>query len=509
MTPMRRLSLCVLLLAACDPRAPGAALEAGAPAATLTAAPSQSPPKGPTWLLADVRPGASSSYPDTMVALGSRLVFVADDGVHRARLWTSDGTPAGTALVEPPIEKEGWLVIDSHAIAQTTLFFTFIDHGAFGQELWRTDGTGAGTSRVKDINPGKAGSYPAELTTVGSRVFFTADDGTHGRELWVSDGTDAGTRLVKDIAPNDPPPFPEPGSGITTNAPPDHPVHGVIAAVGERRGYAAKPVALRAAGDRLFFVMENPKSPGTLWSSDGTAEGTAMVAPPPPGQGQIRPFAACAGVLYAFTENLDVQTLWRSDGTAAGTKVVTTFGSPGDNARTKPVTHVDPIAVGSTLFFVMTEEDAFKVKDENAKVASAGIWKTDGTKPGTVRITKRAPSFLTRMNETLYFLHRNALYRSDGSPGSAKLVKELGGSEIALATNGTSLFIGEGNRSHGWRLWKSDGTEAGTVKIDEFAGDPRTGGNAFANNQPFTVLGDIVVFPASRTQADMEPWAAR
>jgi ELWxxDGT repeat protein len=36
----------------------------------------------------------------TAVALGDRLVFAADDGIHGGELWISDGTPAGTMMLK-------------------------------------------------------------------------------------------------------------------------------------------------------------------------------------------------------------------------------------------------------------------------------------------------------------------------------------------------------------------------------------------------------------------------
>ena len=81
------------------------------------------------------------------------------------------------------------------------LFFT-ADDGVNGRELWKSDGTAAGTVLVEDIRLGAGNSsLPSQLTNVNGVLFFTADDGVNGRELWKSDGTAAGTVLVKDISP--------------------------------------------------------------------------------------------------------------------------------------------------------------------------------------------------------------------------------------------------------------------------------------------------------------------
>ena len=39
------------------------------------------------------------------------------------------------------------------------------------------------------------------LTTIGSRVFFSVQSAANGVELWTSDGTAAGTVMVKDVNP--------------------------------------------------------------------------------------------------------------------------------------------------------------------------------------------------------------------------------------------------------------------------------------------------------------------
>ncbi len=50
-----------------------------------------------------------------------------------------------------------------------------------GRELWRSDGTDAGTVLVQDINPGALGSELAELVNVNGELFFWANDGTNGK----------------------------------------------------------------------------------------------------------------------------------------------------------------------------------------------------------------------------------------------------------------------------------------------------------------------------------------
>ena len=71
--------------------------------------------------------------------------------------------------------------------------FAYFDDTVGGvEELWVTDGTAAGTRSVASLGAASI----SNLTTIGSRVFFSIDDGVHGQELWTSDGTAAGTVMV-------------------------------------------------------------------------------------------------------------------------------------------------------------------------------------------------------------------------------------------------------------------------------------------------------------------------
>lgn len=66
-----------------------------------------------------------------------------------------------------------------------TLFFTVEDSTSF-YRLWTSDGTAAGTAQVSNIALGQAayrGAGP-EMIAVNGTLFFRADDGTSGAELW-------------------------------------------------------------------------------------------------------------------------------------------------------------------------------------------------------------------------------------------------------------------------------------------------------------------------------------
>lgn len=64
-----------------------------------------------------------------------------------------------------------------------TLLFT-ADDGSHGYEVWKSDGTEAGTTLVQDIMPGAASSNSSQFTVVDDKVFFAATDDQVGTELW-------------------------------------------------------------------------------------------------------------------------------------------------------------------------------------------------------------------------------------------------------------------------------------------------------------------------------------
>src|SRR5205814_2156640 len=164
-----------------------------------------------------------------------------------------------------------------------------------------------------------------------------------------------------------------------------------------------------------------------LWKSDGTAPGTVVIAKigVPAGEQVV----VGNTLFFAATDNTNGTELWKSDGTPAGTGLVKDIwpGSGGSNPR-------DLVAFGNGIVF-------------NAYNDQYGyeMWKSDGTGAGTVLVKdivpglgSSFPGLFTPFNGFLLFV------ASDAAPGSGT------GSE----------------------LWRTDGTDAGTVPVRDVKPGP-------------------------------------
>jgi len=434
------------------------------------------------------------AFPWDLVPAGNTRYFTAVDDTTGGELWKSDGTEAGTVLVKDIRPGSESSYPQGLTYVNGTLFFTAND-GTTGRELWTSDGTEAGTVLVKDIRPGSDNDHdddhdhesPGLLTNVNGTLFFGADDGTTGFELWKSDGTEAGTLLVKDIRP---------GSD------------GAFLVDDDNDLPSFSPTNVNGT---LFFTASDGTTGFELWKSDGTEAGTVLVKDIRPGSDHAFPGnpTNVNGTLF-FTAN-DGTTgyeLWKSDGTEAGTVLVKDIRPGIDSAFRKYLTKMN---VNGTLFF-----SAFD------GTTGRELWKSDGTEVGTVLVKDIyiepssndnfvGPSNLTNVNGTLFFSRfdgtRGAeLWKSDGTEAGTVLVKDIQpGSDGAYPggltnVNGT-LFFRANDGTTGSELWKSDGTEAGTVLVKDIR--PGSGGTLPMN---LTNVNGTLLFTAHDGTTGRKLW---
>jgi ELWxxDGT repeat protein len=375
-------------------------------------------------------------------SLNGLLFFVADDGTSGLELWKSDGTETGTVRVKDIRPGPDGSNPTDLTVAGSTLFFV-ADDGVSGQELWTSDGTEDGTLRVKDIRTvpdvgGEIGSLPQDLTPMNGLLFFVANDGESGKELWKSDGTEAGTERVKDIRPGAPfgVPFGESVLGV--------------------------------ANGTLFFMATDGFN-DQLWTSDGTETGTALVrnvgVPGGFGSGLCghfeKTFTAVGSTLF-FVSRDDATgcELWKSDGTAAGTVRVKDIEAGAGGSSPRDLTNVN-----GTLFFTANSDE---------------LWTSDGTEEGTVQInlpgfTQVRRGSLAAVGSTVFFIGSGELWKSDGTEAGTARVKDInpgsGDSSFWVFPSKTAhdgkLFFAANDGASGFELWKSDGTEDGTVRVKD------------------------------------------
>ena len=300
--------------------------------------------------------GAFDSDPDGFTAAGSSIYFTAWDGTYGAELWLTDGTDAGTRLVQdfqPGIygsvpgdltpfrgalafsiafpqgglwttdgttagtRETAPMPASSVVAAGATLYFIGYD-AATGNELWRSDGTPQGTRLVKDAVPGPGNQNLYALTPAGDRIFYLAQASDHS-ELWTSDGTEAGTRSVA-----------------------------ALRAMG----------SLTAVGARVFFYADDGQHGFELWTSDGTPGGTRLVRDIAPGLASSFPTslgAAGGRLFFAADDGVHGIEPWVSDGTAEGTHLLEDL-SPGP-ASSSPSQFV---ASGDVVYFAASDDEAGK-----------------------------------------------------------------------------------------------------------------------------------------------------
>lgn len=379
----------------------------------------------------DINTQYQSSNPTEFHKHDSNLFFTATNDLNiGAELWKTDGTAAGTVLLNDIYVGSQSSRVSDFTSADSLLFFTAND-GVHGTELWKTEGTSASTALVKDIRPGTTASGVSNLTYFAAKksVVFTANDGTNGSELWISDGTDLGTQMIKDI----------------------------------RTGSVNTAIStLTVSGDYCYFIANDGLSGNELWRTDGTTAGTFLLKDIRVGGVSSSPslFTTYGGMLYFKANDGTLGSeLWQTDGTTAGTVLLKDI-----NVGTASANPTSLMVYDNKLFFTA-----------NDGVSGFELWTTDGTSAGTALYMDFIPgtgggafSDLTICNGTLFLIGSSA----GGGREVMRLhpidtIRELSVNRFGGSTPSNLVCVGDklfflASVDNGRELYVSDGTTAGT-----------------------------------------------
>ncbi len=340
------------------------------------------------------------------------------------------------------------------------LIFSAIDT-IHGREYWVTDGTPAGTHFLKDVNPGRAdvshylvyarpfGWEPITGFTFNNFYYFRSGRGYFDQALWKTDGTEEGTTKIRDI-----------GTDTTWIN------------FGYRRPHKkAGPILLN--GKPIFGVSDKLKN-ATLWTTDGTPEGTKMIVDLTvftsyTGAAAPYYFIVYKNALYFFVRSSDTKMkLMRSNGTQSGTFVVKEM-----DYFSQPFL----LPYKNELFFTATDS-----------IHGTELWKTNGLSSGTVMVKdiwpgtqSGGPVEMNVVNDRLLFfardpIHDKELWISDGTeegtkllkdtyPGKQRTIPQMPGIDMTAFED--RAFFPANDSIHGQEWWVTDGTEQGTHMLKD------------------------------------------
>jgi len=444
-----------------------------------------------TVRLADVRPGTSSGVTTSssggphFATLGAAAFFGANDGNGWA-LWTTDGTPGGTAeLLDFGLNGNGDQVLGARSIGSQVFVAVFdaVASSAGGQgagALWVTDGTIPGSSLLATFATAldRRGtlSVPVEL---GGAAYFIGATRDLGAELWTSDGTALGTTLVEEIWP------------------------GAASGVGR----------ILPTGNGLLIAAYHPEAGYEAWFSDGTAGGTFLVCDAYPGlanggatffNGTPIPGELSGKVYFTVPgSNPAFNALLETDGTPGGDAEAFAIGAP-----TASGGHPADLArFGTSVLF--SARDGANGREP---------WISDKSPEGTFLLADLAagaagsdPRYFAQVGGMALFsawtpATGRELFVTDGTPGGTGLLVDIepgaGSSNPAeLVTYGGTVLFRACDAAGGCELWKSDGTAPGTARlVDLVAG----AGGSFPER--FTLGAGKVFFRATIPGSGTELW---
>ena len=173
-----------------------------------------------------------------------------------------------------------------------------------------------------------------------------------------------------------------------------------------------------------YFAGKSPATGHELWKTDGTAAGTVMVADILPGSAGSNPtffFGSTAlGLMFFQADGGQGSELWATDGTAAGTRLVKDIN---------PSTGSFPalfVGYGGAVYFAATSD------------LGRQLWRTDGTAAGTFPVDPVSPGMVNIFPDQ---------------------IMSVGGVLLYVASDGVS----------GYELWRSDGTAEGTYVLKDIS----------------------------------------
>ncbi len=362
-------------------------------------------------------------------------------------------------------------------------------------QLGLSDGTLA-SSTVVDIDTidvgggfGSYGAAPEKFFALNGRLLFVATDHTHGRELWVTNGTAAGTTFLKDI------------NAVSATA-----AHDGFQGYNNPSGDNVYDRFVTYNGE-AYFAANDGVHGQALWKTDGTEAGTVLAADIIAGGPASNAFPAYLTAfdnkLYFVTTIGGIGQLWSFDGATA--TQVTHFSESAGNLANNP--SVFGLLVSNNKLYFDYFTGAFDGTSQQLYTLDTGVALGAHLIAPSHLGQGGAPSNVKDVDGTLYFtqsdgVHGSELWKSNGTDAGTVMIKDINPGDNTSNSNpydfvkmGSWIYFVALDGTHGFELWKTDGLVGGTTEmvkdINTTASGPFTEG-AFFSGAHLTVIGNTL-----------------
>ena len=320
-----------------------------------------------------------------------------------------------------------------------------------------------------DMYKGSTSSQPSNFFQISEDEILFTSDSSLGVELFSLNSSTMIVELLKDINP-----------GISSS----------------------NPSQFVFAGDKIFFTAYTDYD--TIWRTDGTTEGTVQIFE---SEGWLGSLSSFNGDLY-FTQydSGNGSEPWKYDISEDTTTMLKDINQGSSSSSPGNYFEFD-----NFLYF-------------SARTAEEGIelWRTDGSSDGTYMVkdlnegqgSGNPYNFIT-MNDLLFFSATDGnsgyeLWKTDGTYYNTEMVIDLqegassGSPREFTVMNGELYFSGihwNESISYGRELFKTDGTEEGTIMVKDINEGTD---NSHPNN--FILANDLIYFTAFNPTYGSELW---
>jgi ELWxxDGT repeat protein len=237
------------------------------------------------------------------------------------------------------------------------------------------------------------------------------------------------------------------------------------------------------AGDKLYFNGTIPQYGTELWVSDGTPSGTVLLKDIYPGESPSYPqsfidfngnlyFTASESPYMSYLEVRYPSGLWKTDGSETGTVKIKDIATRFSSSIFHFTDCPDKVQLGDKFLFTAAIPLIFDTCDVE-------LWESDGTADGT-RLLKNIDSAVDMVN----------IY---GKPNLYTPADDI-------------VFFAATTRETGTELWKTDGTPDGTIMVSDLCSGPASSLSYDPQKSNFISFNNSLIFTPFDSIYGYELW---